>query len=92
MNEQHDVAMSREARVKRIRMRSWRRGMREMDLILGPFADAEVPSFDDGGLERFEQLLEINDQTLYAWVSGVEHPAPQAASLVAALQRWHGIG
>ena len=58
-----------EARLKRLRMRSWRRGTREMDLILGPFADARLQGMDAATLDRLEALLEDNDQDLYPWVT-----------------------
>lgn len=58
-----------EARLRRLRMRSWRRGTREMDLILGPFADARLQGMDAVTLDRLEALLEENDQDLYPWVT-----------------------
>lgn len=58
-----------EARLRRLRMRSWRRGTREMDLILGPFADARLQGMDAATLDRLEALLEENDQDLYPWVT-----------------------
>lgn len=71
----------REARLKRLRMRSWRRGTREMDLILGPFADAELAGLDEPTLAAYERLLEENDQDLYPWVTarlGGRTAGPQA--------------
>lgn len=59
----------REARLKRLRMRSWRRGTREMDLILGPFADAELANLSEADLNAYERLIEENDQDLYPWVT-----------------------
>ena len=58
-----------ETRLKRLRMRSWRRGTREMDLILGPFADAALAGMDDASLDGYEALLDENDQDLYPWVT-----------------------
>ena len=58
-----------EARLKRIVMRSWRRGTREMDLILGPFAEAELAAMDGGSLDAYERLLEEHDQDLYTWIT-----------------------
>lgn len=58
-----------EARLKRIVMRSWRRGTREMDLILGPFAEAELAAMDAESLDAYERLLEENDQDLYPWIT-----------------------
>ncbi len=57
-------------RLKRLRMRSWRRGTKEMDLILGPFADAHLGDLTAAELDLYEGLLDENDQDLYQWVSG----------------------
>lgn len=62
-------AESPEIRLRRLRMRSWRRGMKEMDLILGPFADGPLKELDSDELESYEVLLEQNDQDLYRWVT-----------------------
>lgn len=79
------------SRLKRLRIRSWRRGTREMDLILGPFADAELAALGPAALDGYERLLEENDQDLYAWVTG-QRLAPGAhASLLASLRNFHGI-
>jgi antitoxin CptB len=65
----------RDTRLRRLRMRSWRRGMREMDLILGAFADARLPGLTEGDLAAYESLLDENDQQLYLWITGAA-PAP----------------
>lgn len=59
-----------ETRLKRLRMRSWRRGTKEMDLILGPFADQDLTGLNADELDLYEALLNENDQDLYQWVSG----------------------
>lgn len=64
-----------EARLKRMGMRSWRRGTKEMDLVLGPFADAHLAAMDDVTLALYDRLLNENDQDLLPWVLG-QHPAP----------------
>jgi len=64
-----------DARLKKLKFRAWRRGFREADLILGPFADLHVASFGPAELDAFEALLEAPDQDLYAWITGRE-PAP----------------
>lgn len=61
-----------EIRRKRLYMRSIRRGIREMDLILGAFAEARLPALDPQLLDLYEELLSENDQDLYRWVSGQE--------------------
>ena len=74
-----------EHRLKRMRMRSWRRGTKEMDLILGPFADRELAGMSVAQLDLFDALLDENDQDLYQWVSGQAEVPPRYAKLVADL-------
>jgi antitoxin CptB len=57
-----------DARRKKLKMRAWRRGFREADLILGPFADRHVPGFTDAELDLFEALLEEPDHDIYGWI------------------------
>lgn len=61
-------------RRKRLMFRSWHRGTREMDLLLGTFADLYVPEFSPEELEQYEDLLMESDPDLYAWISGQESP------------------
>ena len=82
---------TREIRLKRLSIRSWRRGTREMDLILGPFADGPLTEFDEGGLAAYEELLEENDQDLYDWVSGRTAPSIAHAELINRIRVWHQI-
>jgi antitoxin CptB len=72
-----------EARLKRIAMRSWRRGTKEMDLVLGPFADAHLRLMDEGELAEYEALLAENDQDLMAWLLGQSLPPAAIAPLLA---------
>ena len=62
-------------RRRQILYRSWHRGMREMDLLMGSFADAHVPGFDAAQLDRYEALLELSDPDLYNWMTSRE-PVP----------------
>jgi len=62
-------------RQKKLRFRAWRRGFREIDLILGPFADRNLPDLDEAGLDAFERLLDAPDQDVYAWIIG-QAPTP----------------
>jgi len=54
-----------------------RRGIKEMDLILSAFASAELEQMDADTLDRYDALLNENDQDLYRWVTG-QGPAPAA--------------
>jgi antitoxin CptB len=64
-----------DARLKKLRFRAWRRGFREADLILGPFADRHVATFSPAELDWFEAMLEVPDQDLYGWIVGTA-PTP----------------
>lgn len=69
-----------ETRHKRIAMRAWHRGTKEMDLILGRFAEAHLATLAPDQLDQFEALMEQNDHDLYQWVTGrVAAQAPFAA-------------
>ena len=65
-------------RLRRVRYRAWHRGTREMDLMLGPFADAKLDGLLPLELDRFEQLLEEADTDLLKWLMGQE-PTPADA-------------
>ena len=58
------------ARCRRITFRSWHRGMREMDLILGRFADDEIATLSEHELAQLEHLIEVPDPDLYAALTG----------------------
>ena len=69
-------------RRERLRFRSWHRGTREMDLLLGSFADANLPTLTTDELEQYEAMLTQNDPDLYAWITGAESVPPEADSTV----------
>ncbi|WP_323766698.1 succinate dehydrogenase assembly factor 2 [Marinovum sp.] len=76
------MSAAREAQVKRLRMRSMRRGIKEMDLILMAYAEARLETMKAAELARYEALLAENDQDLYQWVSGqVAAPAEHAGMI-----------
>ena len=83
-----------EVRLRRMRMRSWRRGTKEMDLILGPFADEHLHAMDGPALDLYEALLEEGDGDLYAWVAERDAVPERYAALVEAIReaarRRHG--
>jgi antitoxin CptB len=68
---------ARHARLNRLSFRAWRRGFREADLILGPFADLYLKSMSDTQLDSFEALLEVLDADLYAWIIKREPTPPE---------------
>jgi antitoxin CptB len=76
-----------EHRRRRLRFRSWHRGTREMDLILGRFADAHVPSMTPQQLDRYAALLENSDPDIYDWVTDRAAPPISADTDVLQLLR-----
>ncbi len=62
-------------RRKRLIFRSWHRGTREMDLIMGSFADIHVPHMDEAALDLYEEVLHTPDPDVYDWISG-QKPVP----------------
>jgi len=75
--------MSEDNRLKRLRIRSWRRGTKEMDLILGAFCDAELAGLPEDDIALYEDLLSENDHDLYQWVTGQLPPPDRFTELVA---------
>ena len=59
-----------DARRRRMLFRSWHRGIKEMDLIMGRFADAHIAEFHDAELDDYEQLMELRDQEVLSWIDG----------------------
>jgi antitoxin CptB len=64
-----------DARRRRILFRAWRRGIREMDLVMGQFCDARLPDMSEAELDEFERLLDAPDPSALAWITG-ETPVP----------------
>lgn len=64
-------------RRRQILFRAWHRGMREMDLIMGRFADAALPAMTEAELDEFEALIELSDGDLFRWITG-DAPVPAA--------------
>jgi antitoxin CptB len=80
-------------RRRKLLFRAWRRGVREMDLIIGRFADAHIDKFDTKGLDDFERLIEAPNADLYAWVTGTESaPAAYDTAVLATLIAFHSRG
>ena len=77
------MAEAPEHRIKRLQMRSMRRGIKEMDLILSAYAEARLPQMDDAGLTLYDQMLNENDHDLYLWVSGQAEAPAEYAALIA---------
>ena len=71
-----------EARRKRMSMRAWRRGTKEMDLILGPYADVHVKDMNEAALTAFDALLNESDTDLLPWIMGQSATPTAHAALI----------
>ena len=79
-----------DARRRRLLFRSWHRGIREMDLIMGRFADTWIERLSKGELDDYERLIEVPDPELYAWVAGHEAvPASYDSDVFQRLRAFH---
>jgi antitoxin CptB len=65
-----------DARRRRVLFRSWHRGMREVDLILGRFVDAVIAKLEESELDDYEALMEAQDRDIFSWLTG-EAPTPR---------------
>ncbi len=59
-----------ETRIKRLRYRSWHRGWKETDLILGSFADSRLAALSPDNIDIYEKLLDENDADIWDWLIG----------------------
>jgi antitoxin CptB len=77
-------------RRRKLLFRSWHRGMREMDLIMGGFADVKVEHLSEGELADFERLIDVPDRDLLAWITGeAAVPANFDSPLLRDLRAFH---
>ena len=65
-------------RRRKILYHAWHRGTRELDLLLGRFADDSIGTLTEGELDEFEALLEVDDRELFGWILG-KLPVPDTA-------------
>lgn len=61
-------------RRRKLLFRAWRRGFRELDLLMGSFAEAEMAGLSEAELDEFERLLAAPDWEVYAWLVGQQDP------------------
>lgn len=65
-----------DARRRKLLFRSWHRGMRESDLILGSFADDAIGDLTEDEIDQYEALLDLTDTELLPWLTGERVPSP----------------
>ncbi len=77
-------------RRRRLLFRSWHRGTREADLIMGRFADAHIGGFSEAELDEYEQLLDALETDLLAWLTGMDAvPAEYDTAMFRRLREFH---
>jgi antitoxin CptB len=76
-------------RRRKLLYRSWHRGTREMDLIMGRFADACLHELTPEEVDEYERLIGMPDPQLYAWLSGEKPPAEVNTALFRRLRDFH---
>lgn len=81
-----------DARRRALLYRSWHRGTREMDLLMGRFADALLPDLSEEEVDAFEQLIDIEDPDLFAWINTGNAPAPYNTEMFQRFRRFHLSG
>jgi antitoxin CptB len=64
-------------RRKRLLFRSWHRGTKETDLLVGSFAERHLAAFSATELDRYEALLDNDDGDLFDWITGRAPPPPE---------------
>ena len=80
-----------DARRRRLLFHAWHRGMREVDLITGRFADAHIGTLSEAEVDDFEQLMDVPEPELLAWVMGTQAtPAPYDTALFRKMRDFAG--
>ena len=80
--------MDRETRLKRLRFRSWHRGTKEADMMVGGFYDRYAASWNDAEISWYERLIDEEDVDIMAWAIGSKEPPARAAGpLMTAMQK-----
>ena len=85
-----DAMTTQQRRLKRLKFRSWHRGTRELDLLLGPFADRHLDGLNDTEMSEYEALLTMPDPDVYDWILGqAEAPPAVASGVLRLIKKFH---
>jgi antitoxin CptB len=82
-----------EVRRRRAAWRAGHRGTKELDILVGRFADDRLPAMADADLDRFERCLAVSDPDIQSWLLGPSPAVPIAefADMVADIRKFHGL-
>ena len=79
-----------DTRRRRLRFRAWHRGTREMDLLMGRFADNELGSLPEAEIDQLELLMEAPDRDVFSWLTGeLELPGNYDTTVFRRLRAFH---
>ena len=79
-----------DGRRRRLLFRSWHRGTREADLIMGRFADVHIGALSDCELNEYEHLLDALETDLLAWLTGARAvPAEHDTAMFRRVRDFH---
>lgn len=77
--------------LRRLKIRCWRRGWREMDLLLGGFVDGAGMSLTDEEIGAFDVLIREDDSAIYAWISGTREIPAEHALILGRIRAFHAV-
>jgi antitoxin CptB len=81
-----------ETRRRRAAWRASHRGTRELDILIGKYAMANLPRMSEEELSRFETFLALHDPVLQEWLLTPNGNAePAFADLVVSVRQFHGL-
>ena len=90
MSEAMRTSAGLDERRKRLLYHAWHRGMREMDYVLGVFANEAIEGMSDSELDAFEDIMRVPDPDMYKWLSGTaETPPNWDIALVRRIRAFH---
>ena len=79
-----------DTRRRRLRFRAWHRGTREMDLLMGRFADSELGTLPEAEVDQLELLMEAPDRDVFSWLTGeLELPGNFDTAVFRRIQAFH---
>jgi len=82
-----------EVRRRRAAWRAGHRGTKELDLLVGRFAEARIPTMTGADLDRFERFLAVTDPELQGWLlTPAAGAGAEFADVVADIRKFHGLG
>ena len=91
MSETMRSSAGLDPRRKRLLFQCWHRGIREMDYVLGTWANAHLETADDAGLQELERLMQVPDPDMFKWLSGTNSIPPNwDTPLVRSIRAFHG--